>query len=213
VKPITRAAFVAACIGVVVLPAAPAFAHETRRVGDYEFVVGFKNEPTFAGDKSGVELFLSDATGDPIVRGVELEVEVQFGDESASFPIEPDFVVGAFGEPGAYGANFFPTRPGQYTFHLTGTVGGQDIDESFTSGPDTFGDVADPKEVSFPAQDPSTGELAARIDQEIPRLTAASEDATDSADSAKTLTIVALVAGGLALILAVAALARGRSAA
>lgn len=206
-----RAVLIAACIGLTVLVGSPALAHESRTVGDYEFVVGFKNEPAFAGDKSGVELRLTDAgSSDPVVKGVELEVEVLFGDESATFPIEPDFVVGAFGEPGAYGANFFPTRPGRYTFHLTGTVGGQDIDEEFTSGPDTFGDIADPREISFPVQDPSTGELKERLDREVPRLTTTAEDAQDSADSAKTLTFVALGAGVLALILVLAAMARGR---
>jgi hypothetical protein len=205
-----RATLVGACVALALVPSSSAYAHEGRTVGDYEFVVGFKNEPTFAGDKSGVEIRLSDAQGDPVVKGVELEVEVVFAGESTTLPVEPDFVVGAFGEPGAYGANFFPTRPGRYTFHLTGTVAGQDIDEEFTSGPDTFGDVGDPKEISFPVQDPSTGEIAQRLDQEVPRLTATAEDAQDSADSAKTLTFVALGASVLALILALAAMARGR---
>jgi hypothetical protein len=211
VKPFIRATLTVASIGLFVLVTSPALAHEDREVGGYEFVVGFKNEPVFAGDKSGVEVRLTDArSGDPVVKGVELEVEVQFGDESTSFPIEPDFVVGAFGEPGLYGADFFPTRPGQYSFHITGTIAGQDVDETFTSGPDTFGDPSDPKEISFPVQDPSTGELAERLDQEVPRLTSAVEDASDTADGSKTLTYIALGAAVLALILGIASLARGR---
>jgi hypothetical protein len=210
VKPYFRAALVAAGI-LVGLVTGPALAHEGRTVGDYAFVVGFKNEPVFAGDKSGVEIVLTEAgSGDPVVKGVELEVEVIFGDESTTFPIEPDFVVGAFGEPGSYGANFFPTRPGQYSFHITGTVAGQDIDETFTSGPDTFGDPGDPKEISFPVQDPSTGELAERLNQEVPRLEASVEDAADTADGNKTLTFVALAAAGLALVLALVSFTRGR---
>jgi hypothetical protein len=196
---------------LLVLTATPAFAHEDRKVGDYEFVVGFKNEPVYAGDKSGVELSISDAqSGDPVVKGVELEVEVQFGDETGLFPLEPDFVVGAFGEPGLYGADFFPTRAGQYSFQITGTIAGQDIDETFTSGPDTFGDPEDPKAISFPVRDPSTGELAQRLDQEVPRLTAAIEDASDSADGNKALTIVALIAAGIALLLALASFLRSK---
>ena len=208
---VIRATVVAACIGLTMLVATPAFAHETRTVDDYEFVVGFAEEPAFAGSKNGVDLGLSDAkTGDPIVKGVELEVELIFGDETMSLPIEPEFLGGVFGEPGTYGAAFFPTRPGAYTFHFTGTIAGEEIDESFTSGPDTFSEAADPRDVSFPVQDPSTGELNERLDQEIPRLTAAVEDASDSADSSKTLTIVALVAAGLALILALVGMAGGR---
>lgn len=209
-KPLLRACIVTAAAGVVVL-AAPAWAHEDRTVGAYGFVVGFADEPVFAGTKNGVDLALVHAkSGDPVVKGVDLEVEVQFGNESTTFPIEPEFVVGVFGEPGSYGAPFFPTRPGQYTFHFTGTIGNQEIDETFTSGPDTFSDVADPREVSFPAQDPSTGELAERLDREVPRLTAAVEDASDTADANKTLTFVALGAAALAVALSVLALARGR---
>jgi hypothetical protein len=207
-----RVTTVATCAGLALLMASPAFAHETRTVGDYEFVVGFADEPAYAGSKNGVGVAITDAkTGDPVVKGVELEVELGFGDETMTLPVEPEFLVGVFGEPGTYGAPFFPTRSGPYTFHFTGTVAGQDIDESFTSGPDTFGEAEDPGEVSFPARDPSTGELAERLDQEVPRLTAAVDDAESAADGAKTLTIVALIVGALGLIVGALALARGRA--
>ena len=212
--PLIRGSIVAACIGLALLVANPAFAHETRKVGAYEFVVGFAGEPAFAGPQNGVSLSVTDAkSGDPVVKGVDLEVELGFGesDETMTLPIEPEFVVGVFGEPGSYGAAFFPTRPGAYTFHFTGTIGSQDIDESFTSGPDTFSEAEDPAAVSFPVKDPTNGELAQRLDQEFPRLTGATEDAKDAADGAKTLTYVALGAAVLALILAGVAMARGRS--
>jgi hypothetical protein len=205
-KPFFRATVSVATTCLILLTAAPVFAHEDRVVDDYEFVVGFADEPAYAGSKNGVSLAIADAqTGDPIEEGVELDVEVSFGDETGVFPMEAEF-----GAPGSYSAPFIPTRPGQYSFHFTGTIGNQDVDETFTSGPDTFNDVEDPKSVSFPVRDPSTGELAQRLDQEVPRLNAAIEDASDSADGNKALTIVALIAAGIAVLLSLGAFLRSR---
>ena len=40
-------------------------AHETRTIADgqYQIVVGFMNEPVFAGDKSGLEFWVTEAVG------------------------------------------------------------------------------------------------------------------------------------------------------
>lgn len=43
-----------------------------------------------------------------------------------------------------------PPAAGTYTFHLTGSIKGQKLDEKFTSGPDTFSDTTDPAEVQYP---------------------------------------------------------------
>jgi hypothetical protein len=159
--------------------------------------------------------------------GNTLDVEVSFGEETMALELEPNFVVGEFGEPGDYRAWFIPTRAGQYAFHFTGAIDGEDIDETFTSGPDTFSDVTDPAEIEFPVQDPTTGELAERIDQESERIVAASatadearaaadqasadlEQASDDASSAQTMAVVGLVVGALGLIVAVVAIVMGR---
>jgi hypothetical protein len=202
----------AAFVGVLVLlVAAPAMAHEFRKVGKYNFVVGFGVEPPYAGYPNGVQLFVSDAkTDEPTADiGPDLTVDVVFGDESQTMIIEPQFVVGEFGEVGEYGTDFIPTRPGKYTFHFTGSINGQRIDESFTSSPDGFAEVGDVTEAEFPVKDPTTGQLNERMDRELPRVEAAAADANDSVDSAKTLTYVALGVGVLALILGIAALAKG----
>jgi len=184
---------------LILLPAAPAAAHETRVVGDIVMTVGFGNEPAFAGQPNEVGLSLAERRSeDPIVEGVDVDVEVSFGEESTTMEMEPAFVVGAFGEPGLYRATLLPSRAGDYTFHFTGSVGDQEIDESFTSGDDTFSPARDPAEVAFPAQDPSNAELADRLERETTRVAAAAE--SESAQ-ARTLAIVALVAGGLGLII------------
>jgi hypothetical protein len=184
-------------------------------------VAGFGTEPAYAGQPNSVQLIVVH-DGEPVVDlGDTLDVEVSFGDQSQRFTLEPNFAVGAFGEPGDYRAWFIPTRAGQYTFHFTGTIDGEDVDQTFTSGPRTFGDVEDTNQIQFPVQDPTNGELAERIDQEVPRLASATDEASaaaaaadDDASSAKTFAIIALAVGALGVALAAGALlfARKRAA-
>jgi hypothetical protein len=212
-------ALVALPLALVLGTAAPAAAHEFREVGDYQFVVGWGDEPTYAGFKNSVQLILADADGEPVVDlGDTLNVEVSFGDQTIELAIAPNFEVGEFGEPGDYRAFLVPTRPGTYTFHFTGTIGDQDIDETFTSSETTFDDAEDPKAIEFPVQDPSNGELAERLDQETARVgdaaTAAASNASDAEDTAGTaqiLGIVGTVVGLLGLAAGAFALRRSRA--
>jgi hypothetical protein len=219
----TRAPVLAfvATLATATLLAPAATAHEDRSQGDIEMVVGFGTEPAYAGQPNSVQLVLLH-DGEPVVDlGDTLDVEVSFGDETMALPLEPNFAVGAFGEPGDYRAWFIPTRPGQYTFHFSGTIEGEEVDETFTSGPRTFSDVNNPAEIQFPVRDPSNGELAERIDREVPRLTSAIEDvrtaavveaeqAVDDARAARALGLAGLVAGALGLLAGGAALAVAR---
>jgi hypothetical protein len=206
---------------MLVLLAGPAAAHEEREVGDLQLVVGFGQEPAYAGQPNSVELLLFRG-GKPITDlGDTLSVTVGFGDQSKDLSVEPFFEIGEFGTPGDYRAWFIPTRAGQYVFHFTGTIRGTKIDETFTSGPKTFDDVVNPTDVEFPVQDPTNGELADRIDREIPRLEASITDvktsvdrsvgsAADDASSARTLALVGVALGALGLIAAIAAIAMTR---
>jgi hypothetical protein len=57
---IAAAAAALALAGLLVpLLAAPAAAHESRKVAGYDFVVGFGAEPTYAGVPNSVQLILS----------------------------------------------------------------------------------------------------------------------------------------------------------
>jgi hypothetical protein len=189
--------------------ASGAAAHETRKVGPYEFTVGWGDEPTYTTYKNSVQLLIADAKSGEPFNNLEdtLDVEVTFGDQSTTMPVEPDFLPGVFGEEGDYRAWLTPTRAGEYTFHFTGTVGNTEVDEEFTSGPDTFATPVDVKEVEFPVKDPTTGELAQRLTQELPR---AEEAAADEADSAKTIAIVGVIVGIVGLIVAIVALVGAR---
>lgn len=187
--------------------AAPASAHETRAAGPVRFVVGWGDEPSFTGFKNSVQVSVSETNGSPVTDlGDGLTVEVIKGEDKTTLPLVPNFRVGGFGTPGDYRAWLTPTRPGGYTFHLTGTVRGQKVDETFTSSKTTFNDVEDVTSIAFPAKDPSTGQLATRIDREVPRLEAAVREAEDQADSARTLALVGVAVGAIGLLAAAAAL-------
>jgi hypothetical protein len=207
--------------------AEPALAHEERKVGDYMLHVGFGDEPAYAGAKNSVQLLLHDAKTDQPVTdlGDTLKVDVTQGAGSATndsqkmtLNVEPNFEVGEFGTPGDYRAFFIPTAPGTYTFHFTGTIKGQRVDEKFTSGPRTFSDANDPAQAQFPVKDPSGSQLAARLDREVPRLNdalAASQTraskAEDAASQARIIAIVGVVVGVLGLAAAGYGLTRKRA--
>jgi hypothetical protein len=149
--------------------------------------------------------------------GDTLDVEVTFGDETEPFTLEPFFELGEFGTPGDYRAFLIPTEPGQYSFHLSGTIDGEEVDETFTSGPGTFDDVENPQAAQFPVEQPSTGELAERVDREVPRLTgsieeaqAAANEAADDASSANTLGLIGIIVGAVGLVVAIVALVASR---
>lgn len=194
-------------VPAVLLPASPASAHERRQVGAYEFVVGWGDEPALTGFKNRVQLILNQG-GQPVVDlGETLKVEVMFGDEKMGpLQIEPRFRVGAFGQPGDYGASVVPNRAGEYKFHFTGDVRGQRVDETFTSSDKTFDSPQDTKSVQFPADDPSVGELTARVD----RLAARTEEANRSA-SARAIVTGLLAGAALLVALGVGLMGRRRT--
>jgi hypothetical protein len=202
---------VVAATGMVALGASPALAHEEREVGSFHLAVGFGDEPAYAGQENSVQMFLNDANDNAVTDlGDTLKVEVGYqGQTLAAMNMEPNFEVGEFGIPGDYRAFFFPTRPGSYSFHFTGTIKGQQVDETFTSGPSTFSDVEDPSAVEFPVKDPTTGQLADRIDREATRGAAAATAARDRADGARTLAWVGILMGAAGLVLGAAGLIVG----
>jgi hypothetical protein len=129
--------------GVLSLVPLIASAHERQvfRIGGrvYTFVVGFLNEPVFAGDKSGLDLRirLADPKApfnffSPNVKPVEkletsLKVEISAGGKKKVLGLEP-----AFRDPGVYRATFFPTAVTTYRFRLFGEMNGTPVDLAFT---------------------------------------------------------------------------------
>ena len=189
--------------------AGPALAHEIRNVGRYQFTVGFGVEPAYLDQKNYVQFFLHDkGTGKPVTNlGDSLKVAVEFGSQSLDLALEPGFDPDTgLGTQGEYDAFFFPTAPGKYTVHFTGSIGGQKVDQSFTSGPTTFSEVEDPSPVEIPAKVPTVGEVGQLVQTQGQRLAAQASAAADDASSARTIGLVGVIVGALGLLTAAAAL-------
>ena len=187
-----------AALIVLTLSASVARAHEHREVGEYEFTVGFLNEPALVNEPNGLSLAVQLGHGDegtPVEGLAEtLQAEIIFGDETRELELRA-----AFGEPGSYVADVIPVEPGTYSFRIFGTIDGMEVDETFTGGPDTFSEVEDTAALEFPDAG-ATGPDAATL----------AEDAQDTADTAQVLAIIGIIVGvvGVALGLAGALAAR-----
>lgn len=151
-------------------------AHEGREVGDYTIEIGWRAEPAFTNLLNGVEITVTrhgdekekhtetEATAEPKedhtnavteehdddnngVTNLEdtLQIEVTFG--PASKVIKPQPVSG---EPGHYTANLIPTRPGDYTFRVFGTIEGVEINETFSAADGQFSTVEPIEDIQFP---------------------------------------------------------------
>jgi hypothetical protein len=222
---LVRVAFIlGAAVLLAVLAAAPASAHEEKQVGRYSFVVGFGDEPAYAGQPNSLQVIISrdgkpatDLAGklDGLMAHAFYGRKADPKFENAMMPLEPRFG-DDWGTPGDYRSFFVPTQAGAYTFELKGKLGDQKVNLVVPSGPETFGDVNDPAKAAFPAvKDPTTAQLAQRLDRESARLTAstaaaeaAQRDAEEAASQARMLALGGLLVGLVGLV--VAGLAWGR---
>jgi hypothetical protein len=167
------------------VPTAVALAHGSTTVGDYELEIGFKNEPALQDELNGLDLLVSNSkTGKP-VTGLEetLQAEIIFGASKKTLKIEP-----VEGEEGAYTAAFIPSEVGDYTWHIFGKIEETPVDISMTSSPTTFDSVEPRSSVAFPSGEPSLALLRAELRR------------------ARITAVVAVVLGGIGLLLGVAAL-------
>jgi hypothetical protein len=175
--------------------ALPAAAHETKAAGAQRLTLGWGDEPALTGMPNSVDVAMADAAGTPVAgTAASLRVEVSFGDEVTVLALQPGAT------PGLFSAPLVPTRAGTYTFHVTGTAGGQAVDVTSTCSEQTFDCVTDAGDAQFPARDPSVGQLAARVEQDSRR----ADRAESAASDARTLARVAVVVAGVALLAAVA---------
>ncbi|MGH9197667.1 MAG: hypothetical protein ACRD1T_18230 [Acidimicrobiia bacterium] len=201
------AAGLAAIIGITlsgVFSGTPAsLAHEHRAVGNYEFVVGWLNEPALAYEPNGLSLRITffpngvpeeeseeaEAEGQP-VEGLEETLQAEIiaggGAQTRELTLEP-----AFNDPGHYESVIIPTVPGDYSFRVFGDLEGQQIDESFTSGPETFSVIEEVAELQFPEelQAPSAAGSTSE----------GTSESSSSDDTARILGIVGIIVGVIGL--------------
>jgi hypothetical protein len=150
------------------------FAHEGREVGEYNLVIGWRVEPAYTGLMNGPEVTVSlhsseeeheegevtpEAEGEHTnasedeytevagVAGLEdiLQIEVIFGPESRILNLRA-----VRGEPGHYVADLIPTRAGDYSFRVFGTIEGTEVDETFSAADGQFSSVEPIEDIQFP---------------------------------------------------------------
>lgn len=103
-----------------------------------------------------------------------------------------------FGQDGSYVADFVPTAPGVYSLRFFGEIDGTAVDETFTSGPNTFDEVQPAKVVQFPIELAEARELQDAVvgaRSEATDAATTAEDADSQATLAMTIGILGLVVG------------------
>jgi hypothetical protein len=145
--------FAIAIVLVAAFPLAvrPASAHEHRTVGEYELIVGWRDEPAVAGYLNGLDLgiehhFPNGTTA--WVVGVEgnLTAVLSTGPKNVSKALEPQF-----GRDGWYTFNVIPTRVGTYHVRIVGILGSTAVDLTVP-----LDDVSPASDLAFPTGDPQT---------------------------------------------------------
>jgi hypothetical protein len=204
-----------ALTALMMLVGAPAaFGHAQRQVGPIHLEIGFGTEPAYVGQPNSGQIILTEHGAPVVDLGDTLKVQVAFGGQQETLPLEPNFEVGGDGEPGDYRAWFIPSQPGPYTFQLSGSVHGMKIHLAITSGATTFEEVQSPSEAMFPAVDaPSTQQLSERIQQDSARLTEATATvatAKNAADDAKTIAVIGVIVGCIGIAVAIVAVVSSR---
>ncbi|MEP7291927.1 MAG: hypothetical protein ABI835_09090 [Chloroflexota bacterium] len=151
----------------------PAFAHEGREVGEYVIEFGWRVEPAYVGLLNGPEFTIENHDTDEGVQGLEstLQLRVLFGDQSKLLSVYP-----VFDNPGHYTADLLPTRPGDYSFQLSGSIGEQEVDETFTSADGEFSSIEPATDIMFPAPENDIEALEAQIAELVARIDALTGD-------------------------------------
>lgn len=204
-----------------------ATAHSGIAVGPYLVEIGWRNEPAYVGQPNAVQVTVKTHDTDKPVMDLAADalavVVSTAGVNSPSLALEPAFdAVEATGPLGEYDAALVPTAPGDYSFHVTGSVHGTAVDLSLASGDETFDPVIGSGDLEFPAKLPSLGEVATRLDRIDARIAALqsaapgtdavaiAQDAATAARSAVAAAdralLVGAVIGGAGLVLALVAL-------
>ncbi|HYC07952.1 MAG TPA: hypothetical protein VEG29_08510 [Candidatus Binatia bacterium] len=187
-------ATVIGAIALVLVGVGPVAAHSIQHAGPYTIAIGWKSEPTFTGVVNAVQVIVTDAAGKPVddLGPDDLKVVVSTnGQNSDSLSFDPSYDADTgLGTHGEYDAAIMPTAPGDYTFHLTGTIHDQKVDVTVTSGDETFDTVKDPTDIQFPTKLPTVTDLTTRVTQIDDRVTAlqgtssGGQSATDAANAA-----------------------------
>jgi len=172
----------------LLLIAGVADAHIVKTFGPYTVALGWVHEPTYVGEQNAVQVVIKDAAGKAVtdLNDGDLKVTVAVGGKTSD-PLDllntfdPDTGLGV---PGDYEAPIIPTAPGDYTFHLTGSIHGTAVDETATSSDSTFNSAVDATGIQFPNQLPALTDIITRLDRIDARLSASPAPSSGAAAAA-----------------------------
>lgn len=203
-------------------------AHSGIEVGEYLISVGWLHEPAFVGQPNAVQVTIVHHDDEKPVTDLALDaiavVVSTAGQDSPSLALRPAFdAEEGVGPLGEYDAVIVPTSPGDYSFHITGSIHETPLDLTVASGDETFDAVEASTELEFPVKLPSLAEVATRLERIDSRIEAlqsadpgsaaiaaaqaATVAANTAAASADRALLVGAVLGGGGALLALAALA------
>lgn len=133
-----------------------------------------------------------------------LQVEVIHMASGSSFTLG---LIESSANPGYYEAPFIPTALGEYTFRFFGEVESLIVDDSFTSGPDTFDTVVSADVIQFPNPIQSAREIENAVSGARDSASTAIDRASTAIDEAERGSNSANIALGLAIVAILAGLA------
>jgi hypothetical protein len=161
---VPRALAVAGLCAALFSPAT-VLAHERRTIGGgkYDVNVGWDIEPAYVGLKNSAGIRILDATTQNPVEGADkaLRVQIRQGASTRELPLHADF--GQSGQSGYYVADFIPTRDGDYRWTFTGTINGDQVNETFDTADGKIDTVQPQAALQFPVTFPDPGQSAVAI--------------------------------------------------
>jgi hypothetical protein len=106
-----------------------AAAHEEFDAGKYSIEVGWLYEPAVADQPNSITIRVTDTTGagdgTPVTEDVSLTPIIALGSDSKTLAVESSDE-----DPGMYFAAVTPTKEGDYSVHITGTIAGVQVDHT-----------------------------------------------------------------------------------
>jgi hypothetical protein len=158
VRPTTRLFVAATALGLATFlftASAPVEAHTPVTVGEYQLLVGWREEPPISGSLNGLDLRILNGTSAPVLNAEQtLTAVLASGTASVSKDLSPQF-----GRPGWYTFDVIPTRPGNYSVRLQGTLGNTSVGVTSVDVRVFLQDVSPASDLAFPDPD-----LQARLD-------------------------------------------------
>jgi hypothetical protein len=185
-----------------------------------EFVVGWVNEPAYAGEINYVDFWAhyinatcpqgTVSTTCP-VYGIDqsLQVQVMLGGQSEVLQFYPNLsndVPPLF--YGEYNAPLTPTVPGTISFRIFGNMNGTAVNETFTCGPTTFECVDPATEIQFPSQISSSGDFQSALTNVQSQISNMQTQVTNMQNQVQSAYLI----GGLGVVIGILGVAVGAAA-